>query len=808
MNRYICIHGHFYQPPRENPWLEEIEFQDSAYPYHNWNERITAECYEPNTASRILDSKNRIIDIINNYTKISFNFGPTLLSWLEKHSPDVYQTILEADKESLKNFSGHGSAIAQVYNHLIMPLANSRDKQTQVFWGIKDFEYRFKRFPEGMWLAETAVDLETLDILAQHQIKFTILSPQQAKRVRKSGEQSWHDVLGGKIDSQIPYVCHLPSGRSIVIFFYDGPISLEIAFGDLLKNGEGFAHRLLSVFPKKFEENRLAHIASDGETYGHHHRFGNMALSYLLRYIEENQLAQFTIYGEFLEKNPPKFEVEILENSSWSCAHGVERWRSDCGCDTGRNEKWHQKWREPLRQALDGLRNELIPVFEETMKDIFKDPWAVRNHYIEVILNRSPENVQRFLNEHSLRPLNSDEKIKALKLLEIERQAMLMYTSCGWFFDDLSNIETVQIIQYAARAIQLAEELTGKNLEEKFIHYLEAAPSNLPEMGDGKKIYEQYIEPVKIDLLRVGAHYAISSLFQEYAGRCKIYVYSVDNEIFEEHHAGKQKIVIGKSLIRSDITWEEAWINFVVLHLGEQQLNAGIRPHHDQESFKRMQEEIQTAFLHHDIPEIMQLMTRHFAEPNYSLWDLFKNEQGKILNQIFESTISSIETLYRQIYAQYSPLMNIKKDMRMLLPKALAMTVEFVLNRDLINVLEEEDLDLKKLEKLVVQIDRWSFMRNKEDIILVAGQRINLLMERWAKHPEEIAVLEKIEKALRVLSTLPFKLDLWKSQNIYFLIGKKWYKNIKEKAKHSDKDAQKWIEYFDLLGEYLQMAGL
>ena len=307
MNKFVCIHGHFYQPPRENPWLDEVEVQDSAFPYHDWNERVTAESYARNADARILDDSQRIVDIVNNYSKISFNFGPTLLSWMEKKDPEIYRSIVEADRLSQKNFSGHGSAIAQVYNHMIMPLANSRDKRTQVIWGIKDFEFRFKRKPEGMWLAETAVDLETLDIMAEQGIKFTVLAPHQAK---------------GRVDPHVPYRCHLPSGRKICIFFYDGPIALGVAFEGLLNNGEQFARRLTNDFSSSDPNAQLVHVATDGETYGHHHKFGDMALAYCLHYIEEHQLAQLTVYGEFLEKFPPTPRCRnrgkfFLELRSW-----------------------------------------------------------------------------------------------------------------------------------------------------------------------------------------------------------------------------------------------------------------------------------------------------------------------------------------------------------------------------------------------------------------------------------------------------------------------------------------------------------
>ena len=453
MERYICIHGHFYQPPRENAWLEDIEMQDSAYPYHDWNKRVAAECYAPNTASRILDSDSYITQIVNNYSKMSFDFGPTLLAWMEEKVPDIYQAVLEADRETQQTFSGHGSALAQAYNHMIMPLANRRDKYTQVRWGIRDFEHRFGRRPEGMWLPETAVDVETLDILAEQGIKFTILAPHQARRMRQIGTDAWNDVSSAAIDTTMVYKIKLPSGRELNIFFYDGSVARSVAFEDLLNSGDNFVHRLTDAFSEKSAWPQLVHIATDGETYGHHHRFGDMALAFALYYIETNGLVQITNYGEYLEKHPPTHEVEVIENTSWSCPHGIERWRSDCGCNTGRNPKWNQAWRAPLREALDWLRDTLAPKYEVKAQEFLRDPWAARDDYIEVILDRSPETVQKSLDRHRTRELNESEMITVLKLLELQRHTMLMYTSCGWFFNELSGIETVQVIQYAGRAV-------------------------------------------------------------------------------------------------------------------------------------------------------------------------------------------------------------------------------------------------------------------------------------------------------------------------------------------------------------------
>ncbi len=347
MNRYICIHGHFYQPPRENPWLEAIELQDSAYPFHDWNARITQECYRQNAASRILDDERNIVDIVNNYSRMSFNFGPTLMYWLEEQAPDVYRKILEADRLGQQRFSGHGPAVAQPYNHMIMPLSNSHDKYTQVIWGLEDFRSRFQRDPEGMWLPETAVDTPTLEVLADLGIRFTILSPRQADSVRRIGDENWSSMKYHKLDTGVPYVCHLPSGKDIAIFFYEGEVSHDVAYRGLLHNGLGLSDRLMKAFPQGEHDPHLVHIATDGESFGHHHRHGDMALAYCLHHIEIHQLAQVTIYGEYLDLHPPQHECKIVENSAWSCDHGIERWRENCGCVVGKDSAGQQQWRRP-----------------------------------------------------------------------------------------------------------------------------------------------------------------------------------------------------------------------------------------------------------------------------------------------------------------------------------------------------------------------------------------------------------------------------------------------------------------------------
>ncbi|MCA9406542.1 MAG: DUF3536 domain-containing protein [Candidatus Omnitrophica bacterium] len=498
MSKYICIHGHFYQPPRENPWTGKVPRQESASPFHDWNQRISQECYAPNAQAKIMEGKDKTLEVVNNYEMMSFNFGPTLLSWMAKEDKETYQAVLEADRMSQKRFDGHGSAIAQAYNHMIMPLANARDKYTQVFWGIKDFQYHFMRFPEGMWLPETAVDTESLEIMAELGIKFTILAPRQAAQIKHKEEQ-WQKVVDEKFDYQKPYLCRLPSGRSMVLFFYDGGLSNEIAFGRLLKNGERFAARMTESIELE-KEKRLLSVATDGETYGHHHKFGEMALAYFLKRIICNPFVKLTVYGQYLASHPPEDEVKIVEHSSWSCAHGIERWRADCGCKLDIAVTSSQYWRGALREALDWLRDQLTAVYEREMAKYCGDPWLLRNRSIEIVLNSSAEQKEQFLRDEGLGELNDNDKEKVFQLLEMQRFCMLMYTSCGWFFDDISRIEPIQILQYASRAIEYGAMFDQRDLEEPFLKILEKANSNDPQIKNGRVVYERFVKTAKVDL--------------------------------------------------------------------------------------------------------------------------------------------------------------------------------------------------------------------------------------------------------------------------------------------------------------------
>jgi alpha-amylase/alpha-mannosidase (GH57 family) len=800
MERYLCVHCHFYQPPRENPWLEFVELQESAYPYHDWNERITAECYAPNAASRILDSKGRIARIVNNYSQISFNFGPTLLSWMEVNSPDVYTGIIAADRLSQQRFSGHGSAIAQAYNHVIMPLANRRDKETQVIWGIRDFERRFGRFPEGMWLPETAVDVETLEVLAEHGIKFTILAPHQAKQVRRPRGQ-WRSVEGAKIDPKSPYSCRLPSGKRINLFFYDGPISRAVAFEKLLNSGENFAHRLMGGFSER-KQPQLMHIATDGETYGHHHPHGDMALAYALAYIENNRLATITNYGEFLEKFPPVQEVEIVENTAWSCMHGIERWRSDCGCNSGR-AGWNQQWRQPLRHALDSLRDDIAGPFEHRGCELMHDPWKARNDYIAVVLDRASDNVDEFLRRHQVHPLDEGEQIELLRMMEMQRHAMLMYTSCGWFFDEISGIESVQVLQYAARSIQLAERVFGDHREEHFLELLEQAPTNIPEYVNGAEVYRRFAKPARVDLLGVCAHYAIASLFRGFEQHTSIYSYEVDLHDTRTFQAGRMRVALGHAGLRSRITRDRADVTFGVLHLGDNNLVAGVREFRGSAEYEKLVQDSEQAFTRADIPDSIRALDRHFGATAYSLKSLFKDERRRVAEILLQSVVDEAEAMYRQMYDSHASLMRFLSEMSIPLPKVLSVTSEFVVNASLRHAFEDEPLDLGRISALLDSARREKLSLDAAGLSYVLTGRLNSLMQAFAAMPEDTETLQRMNTVFEMVQSLPFQLDLWRTQNLYYGLTQSLYPQM---ATRQEESAQEWVRAFRQLGEKLGVA--
>ena len=803
MNRSVCIHGHFYQPPRENPWLEAIELQDSAYPYHDWNERISDECYAPNAHARILDERDRIVRIVSNYEYISFNFGPTLLTWLKQHEPEVYGGILAADHASVRRYGGHGSAMAQAYNHLIMPLASERDIETQVVWGVRDFESRFGRRPEGMWLPETAVDIRTLEALARHRIAFTVLSPYQAEAVRPLTGGDWAPATEGRIDPGRPYLQRLPSGAAIAVFFYDGPASRAVAFEGLLRNGEHFAHRLTSLF-RDDEEPQLVHIATDGESYGHHHRNGEMALAYALHHIEQEGAARLTNYGEFLESHPPTHEVRILENSSWSCAHGVERWRSDCGCRTGGEPGWNQRWRLPLRTALDWLRDELSEPFEREAGRLVHDPWAARDAYVDVVNDRSEPSIRAFLASHATAAHDAADDVRILKLMELQRHLMLMYTSCGWFFSELSGIETVQVLQYAGRAIQLAEEVLGQSLEEPFLTRLEAAQSNIPEKADGRRIYDGHVRPAKVNLLRVAAHQAVSSVFGDGEDRARVFCYEIDLDHHEVRRHGDSTLSVGRARVTSIITRETDLVTFAVVYFGERNLTGGIRHFTGEREFEALCGELLDAFDAADLSTVVRLLA-NFPEYSFSLSSLFAERQREILYRLMRTHLREAETAYRRVYDDNAGMMRFLVELGLPIPRSLRLAAEFVLNRELRRTLAVDTLDLPRAGLLLYEALELSVNLDADGLSYAIGQTLEALASD-AVPVGETERLQQLADLAALAKSLPFVVDLWRVQNAFYRQVRDVYPGYRERAGKGDAAARNWTELFAAAGERLAVA--
>ena len=791
--RYLCIHGHFYQPPRENPWLEAIELQDSAFPYHDWNERVTAECYAPNGASRILDGENRIVKIFNNYAGISYNFGPTLLSWMKDHAPATYRDVISADRISAQRFSGHGSAMAQCYNHMIMPLANARDKRTQIRWGIADFRSRFGREPEGMWLPETAVDLETLDIFAEHGIKFTVLAPSQAQSV--DGE----DVSGQRIDPTRAYRQKLPSGREISLFFYDGPIARAVAFEGLLGNGERFAQRLLDAFNDQRDWPQLAHIATDGETYGHHHAHGDMALAFALEHIECKGLAKLTNYAEYLEHFPPTHDVEILERTAWSCVHGVGRWSTNCGCNSGGHGDWNQEWRAPLRAALDWLRDQISPLYEQTAARYLKQPWAARDEYINVILDRSEENRNRFLSRHLRRKsMPRADRVKVWKLLEMQRHAMLMYTSCGWFFDELSGIETVQVIQYAGRVVQIAQEFFGEALEARFIEKLAEAKSNVPEHRDGALIYEKFVQPARVDPAKLGAHFAMSSLFSHYPNDARIYCYSVKTKDYHVQRSGRMRLALGQARFVSEVTQESEMLMFGVLHFGDHNLHGGVSKFSTDEAYHNLTKATVDTFMRSDLPETIRVIDDGF-DRKYSLRDLFRDEQRRVLNEVIKTSLEDMETFYRQTYENQAPLIRFLYECHIPIPNEMRDNARVALNDMLRHALAAPEMDGALIKNLLAQFPVAGAALDTPLLEITLRRNLEHTCKNFFEEPRNLNSLQKCRESVQAAKEVPLPLVLWAIQNLTYAVLQDLYPEMKQA------NEQEWLAEFD---QFAQLLGI
>lgn len=772
---FLTIHGHFYQPPRENPWLEAIELQDSALPFHDWNERINKECYNPNSVSKIVDSRNKILDIVNNYEYMSFNFGPTLLSWMEKFAPLTYERIIKADIESIAAHNGHGNAMAQVYNHIIMPLANEHDKETQIKWGIQDFEYRFGRKPEGIWLAETAVDDDTLRLLETNGIKFTVLSPYQALKIREEGSKDWQDVSWGNIDPARSYRYYIKSapGKYIDLFFYDGAISRSVAFDELLKDGNKFAKRLREGVSDLRDYPQLVNIATDGESYGHHTKFGDMALAYVMHVKAKDEGFTITNYAEYLDKYRSNYEADIKQASSWSCFHGVGRWKEDCGCSTGGHPGWNQKWRKPLREALDYLRDELVKIFENDGPKYFnKDVWEVRNNYISVILDRGSMNVSKFQRENFNENLSDTEKVRAMELLEIQRQAMLMYTSCGWFFSEISGIETVQIMKYAARAMQLAANFSKKDFEKRFLEILEEAKSNITEYGTGKDIFEKFVKPSIITMKQIASLWAISSLYQEFEEEENIYCYKVLKQDYQRVQKGNSSFVAGKIEIQSRITLEKSQLVFALMQYSSGDFHCAIKQFSDDIEFNNMKNNLIKTFMLNPITEIIRALDEYFGKEYFTLKDIFIEERRKILQILLKDKLNKFARTYEEMYDEGKGSIYHMQNLGLAIPDEFKIAASYALSRkfnDLIihsggfvdPSITQQAIDINyEAKKMGTKLDKTP--SNK-----IFAKKINQNLNRLT-YGLEIQQAEVILELFDYIEKLELEVDIAEAQNTYF----------------------------------------
>ena len=718
--RYVCIHGHFYQPPRENPWLEAVEVQDSAAPYHDWNERVCAEAYAPNAVARLLAADGYITALRNNYERISFNFGPTLLTWMEQARSDVYAEILAADARSVRHF-GRGNALAQVYGHCIMPLASPRDQHTQVRWGIADFLHRFGRLPDGMWLPETAVDRTTLIVLAEHGIRFTILAPTQVARVRYAGGD-WQPVHDGQIDPGRPYRCDLGGGREIVVFFYDGAIAHGVAFGGLLNDGCDLARRLRGTALAR-EPGALVHVATDGESYGHHHRFGDMALAAALESLEQDPDVQLTNYAAYLDAVPVRDEVEILENTSWSCCHGVERWRADCGCNAG-HPGWQQAWRTPLRAAMEWLKAELDERFERHGRNVFRDPWTARDAYINVLLRGTTDGREAFLAAQGREVPRGPERSRVWKLLEMQRYGLLCFTSCGWFFDEPSGIEAVQVLTYAARAIQLAATF-GPDLEEGFLDQLEPVRSNLPQFRTGRDIYDTMVRPALVDGPRLMAHYAIDSLFETVPAAARAYAYEILNQDRVTERSGSAGFTLGRARITALRTEDTQEYMYAALHMGGHDLHCAAA--RVETGYNEIRKDLAHAFRSEPLGEVVRLIDRAFGGRAFTLNDVFLEERRRILGRVTAQIIADCTAEYEAIVARNRRLLDFLARGHVPVPPELRVAATIVLQRH--------------LEQAT---DRFVAGEGSPEAVLALAADA----ERWGVDLQTAAVVSKLEAAL------------------------------------------------------------
>lgn len=837
MDRFLCIHGHFYQPPRENPWTEEIEHQESAYPFHDWNERICAECYGPNAYARILDSRGKILDIVNNYESISFNFGPTLMRWMEQKAPEVYEAIIAADRLSVARW-GHGNALAQAYNHLILPLASPQDQETQILWGIEDFRFRFGRDPEAMWLPETAVNYPTLQCLNRHGMKFVILSPTQAEQVRMMGSDEWHDVSDGSIDPRRPYRCFLPEtdgtvlhDRYIDVFFYDRMLAADVSFGHLLVDGEAFARRLLEAAGEQNGEPRLVNIAADGETFGHHRKHGEMALAYALRAATKRPGLELINYAAFLERHPPRWEVRIKqgpggEGTAWSCSHGLGRWKENCGCRVTEHPEWNQKWRAPLREAIDGLRDALALLFEREGKRYFKDPFSARNAYIRVLLKRSAEQIEHFFQEEGLQDLLLSDRVGALMLLEMQRHALLMQTSCGWFFNELSGLEATAIMKHADRALQLAESFTSDDLETRFVDKLAQARSNIEGFGTGRDIFYRLVRPCRVSMRKVLNHALITDAFynRDLEHRT-IYCYDVDMEERCRQVFDSVEIRAGRASVTSQVTGERHEFIYALEWRGDGACRSVIRRVIEgMDACGMIRRFLERCIAAHG--RLFQVMQEFFGDEHFTIRDMFQEERQHILSRMLGTQLDTFTDIFARIYDDTRNAVETAIAQGFVAPWEFRKAAENTLSKRLISALERlregvhDSEDREEIRSMLQEAHRYGYRLELTPFLTMIQE---ILREQFSQICEEFsgmhcreledvvafvraARIGEISDFLEFINSLPIKVDKTVSQNIFYGVLRARLPELRRQSEEGSPGAHELISIIRQLAEKLDFS--
>ena len=680
----LIVHGHFYQPPRENPWTGYVERQPGARPFENWNERVHAESYRPNAFARVLDAYGRVERVVNNYSLINFNFGPTLCNWLERHHPETYARVLEADRESAAARGGHGNAIAQGYHHAILPLCNERDLRTEIRWGLDDFRRRFGREPEALWLPETACDDRTLGALIDAGLSYVILSPFQAARVRPAGAQVWESTVGGSVDTSRPYRYYHRdrSGRSLAIFFYDGEIAKSVAFDGVLASSRLLVERIERAASAR---GPLVNFATDGETYGHHFKFGDRCLAYALDTEGPARGFRVTNYGEFLEHHPPAREVEIRhdaagEGTAWSCAHGLGRWARDCSCHAGAPEGWNQRWRDPLRRALNFLRDEAAATFESEGGGLFRDPWLARDDYVGVLLGSLDR--EGFLRAHAGRATDAASRTRALTLLEMQRASLMMFTSCGWFFNDISGIEPVQNLRYAARVLDLLEEAGAESPRAPFLELLAEAESNVAAHGSGADIFLTEVESARVAPQRVAASLAISGLVSEPEGAGRSAGYEFTRGDARKVRHGRVALTIERLGLESAATGRRFDYAAAAVHFGDVDFYCALSEWKGGEgefaaAARKIQEEFRTASL----PSLLRLMRERFGDAEFGLEHLLPAERQRVYEIVFARMVERFSEQYEFLYEENRRNIEMLHDAGFELPTELRAAAEFTVGR-------------------------------------------------------------------------------------------------------------------------------